>query len=538
MGLSRNIRWLAAAGALALALAACGGDGGETEGGEGEGGQGGEFSVYVAEPERLVPATTNETEGSEVLHALFTSLVTYDPETKEPVFDDTVIGESVESTDQQTWTIKIKDGWTFHNGEPVTAQSYVDTWNFAAHGPNAMENGYFFERVEGYDEVSPENATVKEMSGLRAVDDTTIEVKLSAPFSQFPLMLGYTAFYPMPKAAFDDIEAYEEAPIGMGPYMMDGKWVHDQHIRVKRYEDYAGPRPNADRIEFRVYAELETAFNDLLAGNLDVMDDIPPEQLATVEQQLGDRFITKPSGQFTYIGFTLYNEQFKDLKLRQAFSMAIDRQAIIDAIFSGGREPATGLVSAIVPGQREDVCGENCSYDPERAKQLLAEAGGWSGPLKMWMNSGQGHEQWMEAVANQLRENLGIQDIQFESLQFSQYLPRLQENQVDGVFRLGWVPDYPSMENYLAPVYGSSGSSNHSDYKSPEFDELMAQGDAAASIEESIPFYQQAEELVLRDLPVIPMWFENLEAGHSENISNVDVDDFDHIQVAEIQVAN
>ena len=171
--------------------------------------------------------------------------------------------------------------------------------------------------------------------------------------------------------------------------------------------------------------------------------------------------ITRPSSTFTYVGFPIYDTRFANPELRQAFSQAIDRQAIIDAIFNGTRVPAQSVVSPVVAGSREDACGELCEYDPAAAKQKYDAAGGFQGTLNLWFNSGAGHDQWMQAVANQLRQNLGIQDIVFEQKDFAEYLTILDAKQVTGPFRLGWVMDYPSPQNYLQPIYSTTGSSNN-----------------------------------------------------------------------------
>ncbi|HWB73104.1 MAG TPA: ABC transporter substrate-binding protein [Egibacteraceae bacterium] len=506
--------------------------------------QGGEFSVYVCEPEHLVPQNTNETCGAEVLNALFTGLVDYDPQSAQPV---NAVAESIESEDQRVWTIQIADGWTFHDGSPVTAQSFIDAWNWGAYAPNAAGNAHFFEKIEGYEALQcPEGQEleeggcrveppVTEMTGLTLHDDRTFEVTLNAPFSQFPLTVGYTAFYPLPRVFFDDPEAFEESPVGNGPFQMDGSWEHNQRIRVTRYDDYAGDPAEAQAVEFRIYSEIDTAYNDLLAGNLDVMDDIPSAQIERAKQEFGDNFIEDESSSFTYIGFPLYQSEFQNKDLRQAFSMAIDRQAITEAIRTDS-VPATGLVGPVVAGSREDACGQLCEYNPERARQLFDQAGGWEGTLTLWFNSGADHDQWMQAVANQLRTNLGIEDIRFETLEFAEYLEKLDQETVTGPFRLGWVMDYPSPQNYLEPIYSTTGSSNNFTYSNPEVDQLIERGNAAGSIEDGIDFYHQAEDLILEDMPNIPMFFGRVTGAHSDRVDNVIVDAFTRINVADIEV--
>ena len=526
---------------LALLGAACNGGGGGAP-------AGGSFSIaLITDPEFLTPTNTNETNGAEVLNALFTGLVDYDPETSEPV---NALAESIETEDQQNWTIKIKSGYTFHDGTEVTAQSFVNSWNYGAYGPNAQGNSYFFENVQGYDELqcppapegseeapecNDETVAAKEMSGLSAPDATTISVVLKEPFSQYPITLGYTAFYPMPDVAFTDIEKFNEEPIGNGPFKMTGVWDHDVAINVERYEEYKGDPAQSDAIEFRIYADLQTAYNDLIAGELDIMDSLPPEEVEAAEETFGDRFLRRPSSNFTYLGFPLYDPAFESVELRQAFSQAIDRQAIIDAVYPG-RKPATGVVGPVVAGFRDDACGELCKFDAEAAKAKFDAAGGYEGTLTLWFNSGGGHDEWVEAVGNQLRTNLGITDVQFESLEFAEYLELLDNEEITGPFRLGWVMDYPSPQNYLQPIYGTTGSSNNFGYSNAEVDRLIAEGNAAADVEAGIAKYNEAEDLILQDMPNIPMFFNEVQAAYSENVEGVVIDAFLRTNSADITV--
>ena len=124
----------------------------------------------------------------------------------------TGVADSITSDDSTTWTVTLKDGWTFHDGTPVTAASFVDAWNYTAYSPNAQSASYFFANVEGYDALQAEtddagNVTTppsaEEMTGLKVVDDQTFTVTLSAPFAQFPVTVGYNAFYPMPESFVD-----------------------------------------------------------------------------------------------------------------------------------------------------------------------------------------------------------------------------------------------------------------------------------------------------------------------------------------------
>jgi ABC-type oligopeptide transport system substrate-binding subunit len=441
----------------------------------------------------------------------------------------------------------------------------VDAWNWAAYGPNAANNGYFFgpgmADVVGYadvqsgadpDEDGPQTApapAATEMSGLAVVDDLTFTVQLSQPFSQFPLMLGYTGFYPVPSTCITDWQACNEAPIGNGPFKIDGKWDHDQSVNVVRYDDYAGEnKPSIDGIDFHIYADPQTGYLDLQGGQIDYMTAIPPQEIPAARDQYGDRFIDQASSTFQYIGFPLWDARFgfggKDdnyggeqgQNLRHALSMAINRQELIDTVFDGAYQPADSLVSPVVQGYREGACGDWCTFDVDAAKQLYANSPGIDGPINFWFNEGANHEEWLTAVGNYWSDAFGIQ-YQLQARVWADYLQAQGDHQLDGPFRLGWVMDYPSAQNYLAPIYGEGSGEGNFGYVNDQANELMAQGNTASSIDEGLSLYNQAEDLILQDMPNIPMWFGRTLGAYNEDVSNVEVDKFGNLDFTKVTVS-
>jgi peptide/nickel transport system substrate-binding protein/oligopeptide transport system substrate-binding protein len=545
--LSKRSSALVAAGiSAAMLLSACGG--GEEEGGNGGGGgaeaTGGTFSMYIGEPENpLVPGNTTESEGDQVVNSLWTGLVQFSSEGE---VQYTGVAESIESEDNVEWTVTLKDGWTFHDGTPVNAQSFVDAWNYTAASVNAQQGSGFFSRIAGYEDVqAPTNdageitgeAASDVMSGLEVVDDLTFTVTLSAPFAQLPVVVAYNPFYPLPEAFFEDPEGFGAQPIGNGPFQAEGEFVPGEGITLTRYEDYAGEnKAKADSVEYRVYAEVDTAYTDVQDGNLDIVDVIPPDAIASAEGEFGDRFIRTQSSQITYLGFPTYDERYADPRVRQAISMAIDREAISQAIFEGTRTPADSFIAPVVEGHREGSC-TYCVYDVDQANALLDEAGfDRSQPVELWFNSGAGHDAWMEAVGNQLRENLGVEFALQGNLDFAEYLPLLESLGVTGPFRIGWSFDYPSAESYLAPLFTPEGTSNYGGYDNPDFTALVAEGDQADSPEDAVAAYQEAEDILVEDMPWAPLFFTEIQSVHSENVQNVTLDLFQRVNVAEVTV--
>ncbi len=509
------------------------------------------ISISIAEPEHLVPGNVNETSGSEVLNAIYEGLVDFDAQNK-PVM---AAAQSITSDDRKVWTVKLKSGRTFHNGEPVNADAYLRAWNYTAFGPNGLNNNYFFDLmgVEGYKDLNPVDPDgekgaqkapepkAKAMTGLAKVDDLTFTATLAAPFADFPAVMGYTAFYPMPAAAFEadgttlkkDAEA---APIGNGPFKIKGTWQHDSKIEVERWDGYAGTKPKIAGVTFKIYQNQDAAYADLLAGQLDIIDSIPTGSLASAPTDLGNRYIQKSSSTFQFVAFPTYDPAYAKPEVRRAVSMAIDRDEIIKSVFKNSQRSADAFVSPVVAGYRPGACGEACKFDAAKAKELY-DANGGPKTLKISYNADGGHKDWIEATCNQLKTNLGLTScVGTPEPKFADMLTKLKAKQNIGMFRLGWVMDYPSMGNYLGPLYTTNGSSNNYGYSNAEFDKLVHEGDTAASPQEAIAKYQAAEDILVKDMPVIPLRFGADNVGISPRIKNFDLDAFSRTVLSKIEV--
>jgi oligopeptide transport system substrate-binding protein len=507
-------------------------------------------SIAIGEPMNpLVPGNTTEEYGTQILESLWTGLVEYGTDGE---VSYTGVAESIDSDDSVTWTVRLRDGWTFHDGTPVTAASFVDAWNYTAYAPNAQAGSYFFANIEGYADLqAPVDDTgepagepaATEMSGLRVVDDTTFTVTLNAPFAQFPVTLGYNPFFPLPQAFFGDPEAFGRQPIGNGPFRADGEFLPAEGITVLAYEDYAGDEaPSVEAVEFRVYTEVDTAYTDALAGNLDVVPRIPADASGTAQQDFEGRYVETAASGFTFLGLPLYDERYADPRVRQALSMAIDRATIAEEIYSGTRQPADSVVPPVVEGHREGAC-QYCELDVDRANALLDEADfDRSAPIELWFNAGGGNDAWVEAVGNQLRSNLGVEYVLRGELAPAEYGPLLDSKGMTGPFRMGWAMDYPSPHNFLEPLYSTQAQppagSNASFYSNPEFDALVARGNAASNGDEAIGFYNRAEDVLLEDMPIIPLFFDVTQSVHSTGVAEMAVDVFGRVDTTSLTASN
>ncbi|RZS65753.1 oligopeptide transport system substrate-binding protein [Agromyces ramosus] len=511
---------LAAAGALTLS----GCTSGDASPSAGAGDSSAVITTNGNEPQNpLIPTNTNEVGGAKILNSIFAGLVYYDAEGN-PVND---LAESIETDDAQTYTIKIKPDQTFTNGEPVNAQSFVDAWNYGALLSNEQLSSYFFESIEGfsYDEDS-------ELTGLEVVDDTTFTVKLKQPESDFPLRLGYTAYLPLPESAFEDMAAFGENPVGNGPYMLDGEgaWKHNEKIDLVVNPDYDGGRKAQNGgLDIIFYATQEAAYADLQGGNLDVLDAIPDGALSTYEDEFPDRSVNQAAAIFQSFTIPARLPHFdgEEGKLRRAaISKAINREEITDVIFAGTRTPAHDFTSPVIAGYSEDIPGsEVLDFDADEAKELWAQADAiapWDGTFQIAYNADGGHQAWVDAVANQLKNNLGIDASGAPYPTFAEARTAITDRTIQTAFRTGWQADYPALFNFLGPIYGTGAGSNDGDYSNPEVDQLLDEGLAETDLDAANAKFQQVQEILFQDLPAIPLWYATVNGAWGETVENVE----------------
>lgn len=515
---------LALLGTGSFVLAGCAGGGGETGGTESPEATSAVITTNGSEPQNpLVPTHTNETGGGKIIDSIFAGLISYEADGS--VVNDVAEEITVDSPTQLT--VKIREGLTFTDGEEVTADNFIEAWNYGALLSNAQNASYFFEDIEGFswDEDS-------ELTGLEQIDDYTFTITLNKPAADFAQRLGYSAFYPLPDAAFEDMEAFGENPIGNGPYMLDGDdaWQHDVRIDLAVNPDYDGPRTATNGgLDIVFYATQDAAYQDLLAGNVDVLDAIPDSALETYESDLEGRSVNQPAAIFQSLTIPEWFEHFatdEEGRLRRAaISHSINRDEITEVVFQGTRTPASDFTSPVIDGWSESVPGnEVLEYDPELAKELWAQADAispWDGEFPIAYNADGGHQTWVDAVANSISNTLGIDAVGEPFPDFATYLDARDNAQV-GPFRAGWQADYPGLYNFLGPLYATGAGSNDGQYSSEEFDGLIAEGISATDAEQANELFQQAQTVLFTDLPAIPLWYSNVNGGWAEGVENVE----------------
>ncbi|MEU3708957.1 peptide ABC transporter substrate-binding protein [Streptomyces catenulae] len=528
---AERAKWGVCAVSVVLAATACGG-GVDTRGS----GAAGIVSSSWGDPQNpLEPANTNEVQGGKVLEMIFRGLKRYNPRTGAA---ENVIADRIETTDSRHYTVTLKPGWTFSNGEKVTAKSFVDAWNYGALITNRQKNAPFFQYIEGFDAVHPENGRpkTKTLSGLKVASPTKFTVALNQKFSSWPDTLGYTAFMPLPQTFYSHHDAWVKKPVGNGPYAVES-YTKGSVMKLRKWSGYPGPdKARNGGIDLQVYTDNNTAYTDLQAGNLDLVDDIPATQLKNVHADLGDRYINQPAGVIQTLTFPMYDKRWNGKnseKLRRGISMAIDRASITKEIFRNTRTPATDWTSPVLGtkgGFQDGICGEACEFRPDRAKELVKEGGGLpGGRMTIAYNADTGsHKDWIDAICNSINNALDNDKacVGAPVGTFADFRNRISSEKMTGPFRAGWQMDYPLIQNFLQPMYYSKASSNDGKYSNPKFDKLVNEANAATDRKETISKFQDAERVLATDMPTIPLWYQNGNGGYSDRIAHVALNPF------------
>lgn len=487
-------------------------------------------------PNPLIPTGTNDSQGGRILDRLFAGLMSYDA-TGHPSPE---VAQSIDTTDNVNYRVVLKPGWTFTDGSPVTAHSFVDAWNYGALSTNGQLQQSFFSPIDGFDAVAgltgDGTPTATTMSGLRVINDLEFTVRLKAPTIDFRMRLGHSAFYPLPRAAFRDMSAFGQHPIGNGPYQLaegpDGPaWEHNVRIDLRPNPGYRGNRrPHNKGLRFEFYANLDTAYADLLSGNLDVLDTVPPSALPVYKRDLGDKVTSGPAAINLSLDTPLRLPHFggEEGRLRRlALSAAINRAQISRQIFVDTRSPARDFTARSLPGFDPNIAGNDAlDFNPGRARQLWAQAdaiSAWSGRYAIAYNADAGHQDWVDAVANSIKNVLGIDAAGAPQPTFAGFRTQITNRSIATAFRAGWQGDYPSMIEFLAPLFATGAGSNDVGYSSREFDAALATAEGAADIAQATRLANDAQRILFHDMPVVPLWNYISVLGWSAEVSNVTV---------------
>ncbi|EKO3720056.1 oligopeptide ABC transporter substrate-binding protein OppA [Vibrio metschnikovii] len=457
----------------------------------------------------LDPHKTEGVPESHVIRDLLEGLVNQDAD------GNTIPGvaERWETSDNQTYTFYLRKDAKWSNGDPVTAQDFVYSWQRAVDPATASPYSWYMEYTKmknAKEIIAGEKASTT--LGVKALDDHTLVVELDTPLPYFVMMTGHTTMKPVHKGTIEkhgDEWTRAGNYVSNGAYMLD-RWVVNERLELKRNPNYWDDSKTViNKVTFLPIENQVAEMNRFLSGEIHITNEVPIEHFRRLQRDHADSVSVVGSLCTYYYGFNNQKPPLDDVRVRKALSFAIDRDVIANAIMGQGEKPAYFLTPEITAGFQPEMPAYGKMTQQQRlaeAKKLLEEAGyNRSNPLRfnLLYNTSENHRKVATAIQSMWRSGLGV-NVTLENQEWKTYLDSRREGNFD-VTRAGWCGDYNEASSFLT-LMKSSNSSNDPRYHNEEYDTLMAKAMATTSEKERQAIYAQAEKLLARDMPIAPIY--------------------------------
>ncbi len=422
------------------------------------------------------------------------------------------------SADGKTVTFHIRKDAKWSDGSALTANDFVYSWKRAIDPATASEYSWIWEytNVVGAQDAAEGNGSVEDV-GIRAVDDNTFEVTLKNPADYFVSLMSFYHFMPVKQssveAGADGAWAKDpELAVSNGPFYLTSYTIGDGLTLTKNPHYWAADDVKIDVINVKFIDDQSTAYTAYNAGEFDFLNDVPPTEVPRLVAENPEFYIFPLLGTY-YYNFNMDLEMWKDVRVRQALTMAIDREQITD-VMAKGNVPAAGFVPpGFVDNNGKDFFETAGTYgistddgSVEEAKALLAEAGYPDGAgfpkFTLLYNTSEGHKKVAEMVQEMWKTNLGI-ECTLENQEWAVF----QDTRTAGDFELargGWITDFLDPMGLLA-IFVSGNSYNDPNYSNADYDDLMAKANASNGKDHYEALYA-AQEILMTELPMIPVY--------------------------------
>lgn len=481
------------------------GDGAD-DGGDDDGdapADGSELRIRGSDPLFLDPAVAQDAGSAAYIVEIFSGLVRIDRDLQ--VQPD--LAERWEiSPDGKTYTFFLNQKATFQDGRPVLAEDIKYSMERALAPETAsVVAESFLGDIVGARDVSRGRAD--DVSGIRIVDDSTIELTIDEPKQYFLYKLTYpTAFVVDSKQITANPRRWTQQPNGTGPYKLK-EWKLGERIVLEAYNNHHLGAPKLQRVRFELSGG--SSLVEYEDGNIDVtgigLDDLA--RIQDPSDSLNDEYVTTPRQSLDYIGFNTNVPPFDDAMVRQAFALAIDRQKIAEVILQDAIPVATGILMPGVPGYTPE--DKTYPYDPERARQLLSQSKyGNDLPQVTLAETGAGATVGpiTEAMVQFWKDNLGVV-VQIQQAESGTFFSDLDAGRFQ-MFRIGWIMDYPDPEDVLDVLFHSRSRQNNSQYNNPEIDAQLEAARIEPDTERRLTMYQEIERALIEDAAWIPLYYD------------------------------
>jgi oligopeptide transport system substrate-binding protein len=459
--------------------------------------------LYGTAPWTLDPAISGDMTSHEYIMQLFSGLVRFD-DNLELVPD--VAKSWQASKDGKTYTFYLRDDVTFQNGKEVKANDFKYSWERACNpSTGSLTASTYLGDIVGVEEVLTNQS--EEISGVRVIDDYTLEVTIDTPKSYFLSKLTYPTAFVVDRTNVESGNEWWRNPNGTGPFKLK-QWDENDLLILERNDLYHSDLAKVNFVTFYLWGGVP--MNMYETGKIDVTG-VSMHYIDKVTDKAGpfyEELQITPEMSFYYIGFNLSQPPFDDINIRRAFSQAIDKNKLVSLVFRDMMQQADGILPPGIPGFNEDLSGLN--YDATEAKELIKASkygnvsnlppitittAGWGGLIS----------QGLEAIISEWRTNLGV-EVTVRQLEPERFLYHLKDEK-DEMFYMGWIADYPHPQDFLEVLFQSGAENNHGEYINPEVDALLEMAGAEQDTELSLELYQQAEQKLVEDAACLPLWF-------------------------------
>jgi peptide/nickel transport system substrate-binding protein len=472
------------------------------------------------DPATLDPPLITDIYGGSVARQIFDGLVSFD---QTLAITPSLAQYWRASRDGLTWTFTLRKGVRFHHGREVTADDVVYSLTRVLDPRLKSGSADLFVNIRGAAEFRRGQAA--SVAGLAALDRYTVQVSLAESLAPFVSVLAVGQAQIVPRdLAERDPAAFGVKPIGTGPFRFE-RWERGREIVLSANTDYWDGAPRLSRIVYRIFpgGQLDTVYEEFVRGELD--DTSPPTREYRRAVAGGKHvYVRRPMLSVRFYGLNTQTKPFDDRRVRQAVVAAIDRQAIVEEIHLGRHTVARGVVPPGTLGFNPALVSPG--YDPPRARTLLAEAGHPGGrglpKLEIWSSVTN------EAIQREhelIRRSLAAVGIPAEFKYLKEW-PAFSKALTEGrlpAFLYAWFADVPDPDNFVTKLFHSRSPRNYTRYQNPVVDQLLDAARAASDVQRRVELYRRAEQVIVDDAVVVPVWHYNYERLFQPWVKSVEV---------------
>ena len=453
------------------------------------------------------PPTLDWNKGTDRASAFITQnimegMVEYSFSGKSPGIQPALAESWFHSKDKKTWTFRLKQDVLWTDGQPLTVDHFIHSWERLLNPKTASEYAYFLFPIKKAKLYNDGKVKDFKQVGIKKISETELQVELEKGLFYFPYLLTHTVTFPIRTDVIQKKKSLWTEPeniITLGPYQLT-KWEHDKALVLTRNPSYYDKAPSLQNVIFYIIPDEATIMNLYKSERLDVATPLISRDLPFLTQRKDHHSFNTLS--IYYYGFNTADPFLKNVKLRQAITHAIDRKEIVQLLNRGNPVLKSWIPKGLF-AHNPDI---GLNFDLEKAQKLLKELDPKQIPdkLQIFYNTSADHKMIAENIQSQLKKNLEL-NIELNNQEWKTYLQRLQTKKVE-LFRLGWLADYPDPDNFMN-ILASFSDNNHTNWTNKEYDRLILEAMTMENTELRKELYDKSQKILLeKEVVVFPVF--------------------------------